>query len=333
MSPEKMEESFHLSLEAIQVLQNALKTSYLDAYIETIENFVDQYQVRVMDGVPNETDTQRLDTLYKKIQQIALTAEERRKLAQLLLLKGGQTEHLQPNHQLTPDSIGFLFVYLIEQLTDVKQQTKILDLSVGMGNLILTIVLNLQLAQREVQATGVDIDETLLAIAAATSEWTNAPLHLFHQDGLQELLINPMDVAVSDLPVGYYPQDEKAASFVTAAPEGHSFAHHLLMEQAMNYVKEAGFGLFLAPGNFMETEQSDYFKKWLNEKVYLQGIIQLPEELFKEERSRKSILLIQNRGAESKQAPVLLAKLGSLKEPKNIKKFFEQFEAWKASNL
>ena len=335
MSPEKMEESFHLSLEAIQVLQNALETSYLDAYIETIENFIDQYRVRVIDGVPSEADAQRLEAIYKKLEQIPLTAEERRKLAQLLLLKGVQTEHLQPNHQLTPDSIGFLFVYLIEQLTPAKQQTKILDLSVGMGNLVLTLLLNLQLAQRDVQATGVDIDETLLSVAAATSEWTQAPLHLFHQDGLQELLIDPMDIAVSDLPVGYYPQDEKAASFLTSAPEGegHSFAHHLLMEQAMNYVKEDGYGLFLAPANFMETEQSDYLKKWLNEKVYLQGIIQLPDELFKNERSRKSIVLIQNHGATSKQAPVLLAKLASLKEPKNIKKFFEQFEAWKASNL
>ena len=159
-------------------------------------------------------------------------------------------------------------MYLIEQLTPAKQQTKILDLSVGMGNLVLTLLLNLQLAQRDVQATGVDIDETLLSVAAATSEWTQAPLHLFHQDGLQELLIDPMDIAVSDLPVGYYPQDEKAASFLTSAPEGegHSFAHHLLMEQAMNYVKEDGYGLFLAPANFMETEQSDYLKKWLNEK-------------------------------------------------------------------
>lgn len=128
---------------------------------------------------------------------------------------------------------------------------------------------------------------------------------------------------------------KKQHRFLLQLPKakGHSFAHHLLMEQAMNYVKEDGYGLFLAPANFMETEQSDYLKKWLNEKVYLQGIIQLPDELFKNERSRKSIVLIQNHGATSKQAPVLLAKLASLKEPKNIKKFFEQFEAWKASNL
>ena len=42
---------------------------------------------------------------------------------------------------------------------------------------------------------------------------------------------------------------------------------------------------------------------------------------FQNERSRKSIVLIQNHGATSKQAPVLLAKLASLKEPKTSRIF------------
>jgi site-specific DNA-methyltransferase (adenine-specific) len=334
MSAEKMESSFHLTVEAIQLLQNALESSFFDSYVETIENFIDHYQVRVIDGVPDETTVARLQTIYEELKAVSLTAEEKRKLAQLLLLKGGQTERLQANHQLTPDSLGFLFVYLIEQLTNADDTTQILDLSVGMGNLLLTVLLNLQLAKRQVEGTGVDIDETLLAIAAATSEWTQAPMHLFHQDGLQDLLIEPMDIAISDLPVGYYPQDEKAGQFISAAPEGHSYAHHLLMEQAMNYVKPDGFGIFLIPSNFLETEQSDYLKKWLKEKVYLQGMIQLPDELFKQAHSRKSILLLQNKGEMSQQASeVLLVKLASLKEPKNITKLFEQFAAWKAANL
>jgi len=45
-------------------------------------------------------------------------------------------------------------------------------------------------------------------------------------------------------------------------------------------------------------------------------------------------LLLQNHGGTSKQADeVLLVKLASLKEPKNITKLFEQFAAWKAANL
>lgn len=334
MFPEKIEESFQLNIEAVQLLQNALGASFLDAYVEHVENMIDQYHVRVIDGVPDENTVSQVNDRYQKIREIQLAPEERRKLAQLLLLKGSKTEMLQPNHQLTPDSIGYLFVYLIEQLTSKKQPLKILDLSVGMGNLMLTIVLNLQLADYTVKGVGVDIDDTLLAVAAANVQWMQADLQLFHQDGLQELLVEPMDIAVSDLPVGFYPQDEKAAGFLSAAPTGHSYAHHLLMEQAMKYVKEDGFGLFLIPTNFLETEQSVHLKKWLKEKVYLQGMIQLPDALFKTEHSKKSILLIQNKGKEAKQAPeVLVGKLASLKEPQKITEFFKQFEAWKAENL
>ncbi|MTD42335.1 N-6 DNA methylase [Erwinia sp. CPCC 100877] len=333
MFPEKIEKAFELMEQAIQLLKRSLDTSFLDAYIENGENILDSYQVRVLDGVPDEQTVQQLSALYQQLQTIELAPEEIRRLSQLVLLKGSKTEALQANHQLTPDSIGFLFVYLIEQLFNSKQALKILDIASGMGNLLLTVLLNLNLADYEAQGIGVDIDDTLLAVSATNNEWTNAAIQLFHQDGLQDLLIEPVDIAISDLPIGYYPNDEKAKAFDSAAESGHSYAHHLLMEQAMKFVKPDGYGLFLIPSNILETEQSEFFKNWLQKNVYLQGMIQLPDELFKSEQSRKSILFVQNKGKTSKQAEVLVAKLGSLKDPAKTTQFFQQFEAWKSSNL
>ncbi len=331
---EKIEKAFELMEQSIQLLQRSLDTSFLDAYIENGENIIDDYQVRILDGVPDEQTAQQLKTIYQQLKAIVLTPEEIRRLSQLVLLKGSKTESLQANHQLTPDGIGFLFVYLIEQLYNQDQPLKALDIAAGMGNLLLTVVLNLSLAKYDVTGFGVDIDDTLLAVSATNNEWTQAAIQLFHQDGLQDLLIDPVDVTLSDLPIGFYPNDEKAAGFDSAAEEGHSFAHHLLMEQAMKYVKPDGYGLFLIPANILETEQSSFFKNWLKKNVYLQGIIQLPDELFKSVQSRKSILLVQNKGEHSKQAKeVLVAKLGSLKDPAKITQFFQQFEAWKSSNL
>ena len=40
--------------------------------------------------------------------------------------------------------------------------------------------------------------------------WSQANIQLFHQDGLQDLLLDPVDLALSDLPIGYYPNDERA---------------------------------------------------------------------------------------------------------------------------
>ena len=282
MLPEKMEQGFNQNLEAIQLLQNALGTSFLEAYVENAENLIDDYQVRVVDGVPTKETTQRITALYEELKKLSFEPEEWRRLSQLLLLKGSQTEHLQANHQLTPDSIGFLFVFLIEQLyTNKKAPVKILDIAAGMGNLLLTVLLNLSNAGYQTEGIGVDIDDTLLAVAASTSDLTQANVQYFHQDGLQELLIDPVDFAISDLPIGYYPNDEKAKEFLTSTEEGHSYAHHLLLEQSMKYVKPDGFGLFLMPSGFLETDQSEEIKKWFKEEGYLQGMIQLyqmPEE-------------------------------------------------------
>lgn len=334
MFPEKIEKAFGLHLEAIQLLQNALKTSFIEAYIENVENVLDEYQVRVMDGQPDEVTTKRIEGLYEALQEISLAPEEIRKLSQLLLLKGSKSEPLQPNHQLTPDGIGFLFVYLLEQFFPADKALTIFDPAVGMGNLLLTALTNLRLAKRSAKGFGVDIDETLLAVAAADTQWTQSDVTLFHQDALQDLLLDPVDAVLSDLPVGYYPQDEQAQNFLTGVAEGHSYAHHLLIEQGMKYTKENGFGLFLLPANFLESEQGPQLKKLFTEKMYLQGIIQLPDELFISKASQKSIILVQNHGAKSQQVPeVLVAKLATLKDPVKITEFFTQFEDWKASNL
>ena len=334
MFPEKIEKAFGLHLEAIQLLQNALKTSFIEAYIENVENVLDEYQVRVMDGQPDEVTTKRIEGLYEALQEISLAPEEIRKLSQLLLLKGSKTEPLQPNHQLTPDGIGFLFVYLLEQLFPAEQALTLFDPAVGMGNLLLTALTNLRLAKRSGKGFGVDIDETLLAVAAADTQWTQSDVTLFHQDALQDLLLDPVDAVLSDLPVGYYPQDEQAQNFLTGVAEGHSYAHHLLIEQGMKYTKENGFGLFLLPANFLESDQGPQLKKLFTEKMYLQGIIQLPDELFLSKASQKSIILVQNHGEKSQQVPeVLVAKLATLKDPVKITEFFTQFEDWKASNL
>lgn len=334
MFPEKIEKAFGLHLEAIQLLQNALKTSFIEAYIENVENVLDEYQVRVMDGQPDEVTTKRIEGLYKALQEISLAPEEIRKLSQLLLLKGSKSEPLQPNHQLTPDGIGFLFVYLLEQFFPADKALTIFDPAVGMGNLLLTSLTNLRLAKRSAKGFGVDIDETLLAVAAADTQWTQSDVTLFHQDALQDLLLDPVDAVLSDLPVGYYPQDEQAQNFLTGVAEGHSYAHHLLIEQGMKYTKENGFGLFLLPANFLESEQGPQLKKLFTEKMYLQGIIQLPDELFLSKASQKSIILVQNHGEKSQQVPeVLVAKLATLKDPVKITEFFTQFEDWKVSNL
>lgn len=329
---EKIETAFNQMDAAVMVLADQLELPFLDAYTETVENFIDDFQVRVIDGRPTAEIVDVLTTSYQNLKKVGLTAEEWRKVFQLVLLKGLQKEPVQANHQLTPDSIGFLFVFLLQQLSSQKE-LRILDITSGMGNLLLTVTLNLEAAGKKITSYGVDSDETLLGVAAANTEFLQKQVNYFHQDSLQDLLIDPVDAVIGDLPIGFYPNDEKAAHFTVCVKEGHTYAHHLLMEQSMKYLKEAGFGLFLLPSNFLETDQSPQLKHWLASEVYLQGMIQLPADLFVNLSSRKSIVILQKRGASAKQAEVLLVNLGSLKNAESMTEFIEKFKDWQSLNL
>lgn len=330
----KVEKGFELLDQCVSLMQGALKTTFIDSYIEVAGNIVNHYEVNVQDGLPDEATVNQLKKWYTEFKALDLAKEERRKVTQLVLLKGTMAEPLQPNHQLTPDSLGFLFVYLAEQLLGEQKRLTLLDLTAGMGNLMMTVMTNLELAGYKVWGTGVDVDDTLLTITALNSQILEQEIQLFHQDSLQNLLLEPSDFAIADLPIGYYPDDENAQRFVTGVAEGHSYAHHLLMEQSMAYVKENGFGVFLVPSNFLETEQAVKVKEWITDKVYLQGILQLPESLFKNKESRKSIIIIQNHGTDSHQAKeVLLADVPSLKDGQQMQQFFKKVTTWTNKNL
>ena len=63
-------------------------------------------------------------------------------------------------------------------------------------------------------------------------------------------------------------------------------------------------------------------------------MIQLPDELFRNKQSQKSILILQKKGKQAKQTKeVLLVKLDSLKEPEKVTKFFNEFKNWKSASL
>lgn len=333
MALKKFEKAFMLMNETVSILQQAIEIPFIDAYTESVENMLNNCRTRIIDGEPEKEIADQLETRYRELMAMDLAPGEWRTITQLVLLQGTKTEQLQPNHQLTPDSIGLIFVYLIQSLYK-KKDLQVLDIACGMGNLLLTIVLDLQKAKYKVRGYGVDIDETLLGAAAADTGLCRAEVQYFHQDGLRDLLIDPVDLVFADLPIGYYPNDERAEKFKSAAFSGHSYAHHLLMEQGMKYVKEAGFGLFLVPSNLLETGQGLYLKNWLRTEVYLQGMIQLPEEFFQSKKSRKSIILLQQKGQGARQAKeVLLANLGSLKDPNSMTAFLTKFEDWQSLNL
>lgn len=307
----------------------------MDAFLENAENLVDGGKVRIEDGIPDEATTKKVEAQYQKLDLEHADRETIRKLLQLSLLKVIRKDMIQANHQMTPDTIGLLMAALVERLAQHHLPKSILDLTVGTGNLLYTVMNQLQAAEDQtLQGYGIDNDDSLLAVASVSGELQKQRVQLYHQDAVQALDVPLVDLVVSDLPVGYYPLNDNTTNYKTRAQEGHSYVHHLLIEQATNYLQPGGFGIFLIPSDLFKTKETKGFVEWIQSVAYLQGLINLPHELFANPAAEKSILLLQRHGADSHQAgKVLLGTFPSFKDQVGFKRFMAEVDQWMASNL
>ena len=67
------------------------------------------------------------------------TIQERRKAFQFAYLSLLKEEIIQPNHQMTPDSIGFILSYLVNLFNKNKEELNVVDIASGTGHLSATI--------------------------------------------------------------------------------------------------------------------------------------------------------------------------------------------------
>lgn len=295
----------------------------LNEHAEKIEK---EQDITLLEGVLDGLEAW-LDGVVDFSQEGA-TKEDVRKAVQIAILKG-MRKGSQPNHQMTPDTLGLLVGYFVEQIFADRLATEkiaMLDPAVGTGNLLLTVM---NLLDGKIEATGVEIDELLIRLAAATADLTEQPVSLYRQDALEDLLVNPVDAIVCDLPVGYYPNEEVALNYELCPSEGMSFAHHLFIEQSINYTKDGGYLFFLAPSHLFDSEQSKQLHKYIQKHAWIQAIIQLPDTMFANKALEKSIVILQKQGQEFK-APkeVLLAKVPNMQNKQALAMFFEKVKMW-----
>lgn len=326
MNISPVEELFTVFNETALIIQEELEYTYLESLALTGENI---FQAAILQEELSELSKKRLRKSYAGIKLAKYTKEEIRKAFQLVILKG-MKENTQPNHQMTPDSIGILFGYLVQKFY-TKDELRLLDLAVGTGNLLTTVMNHQQ--GKNIAAYGVDIDDLLLQLALVNANLQEQQIEFFNQDSLEHLFIDPVDVVVSDLPVGFYPNDVRANEFKVKSENGHTYAHHLFIEQSMNYLKPGGYAFFVIPNNLFESEQADKLHDYIKEDVHIQGILQLPETLFKNKQSAKSILILQKKG-NNIVAPkqVLLAKVPSFSNMRAMEKVLSELDTWIQTN-
>ena len=311
MNFEKIEQAYALLLENVQEIQNELLTSFYDALIEQNGSYLDGNI---------ELDSVRQNN--EKLKALKLNKEEWRRAYQFLLMKAAQTEPLQANHQFTPDSIGFILTFLIDQLSK-KEHIDILEIGSGMGNLAETILNN---TQKNVDYLGLELDDLLIDISASIADVMDAKVSFVQGDAVRPQVLKESDVIISDLPVGFYPDDSIAARYEVASTEEHTYAHHLLMEQSLKYLKSGGYAIFLAPNDLLTSSQSDLLKKWLQKHAQIVAMIALPESLFGNAAYAKTIFVLKKQDEQAIQ-PFVYA-LSDLQNQADLLTFSEKFQNW-----
>jgi site-specific DNA-methyltransferase (adenine-specific) len=260
------------------------------------------------------------------LRELDLTAEEWRRTFQFLFIKANQTEPMQHNHQFTPDSIGFLLTFLLDELV-AGQTASVLEIGSGTGNLAQTI---LHHSQKQLDYLGVEVDDLLIDLSASMAEVMDSGISFVQGDAVRPQILKESQIIISDLPVGYYPNDAIAQRYQVASSEGHTYAHHLLMEQSLKYLSQDGYAIFLAPNNLLTSEQSPLLKAWLQDQARVVATIALPTNLFGNPNQAKSIFILQKKGHLS--GPTFVYALQDLQNSEDLQAFVTAFKKWEAEH-
>jgi site-specific DNA-methyltransferase (adenine-specific) len=328
MNAKTVETLFGLIDESTESIKIALDISYLEALIETGDNL---FESQVLQDEFDEQLKTKLMNSITAFQETEYEKESIRRAFQLAILKG-MKEGIQPNHEMTPDGIGFIMSYLVSKFTKGKNELKILDPAVGTGNLLHSVLI--QTGDKFSAAYGVDVDDILVRLAYVVGNLLGHEIELFNQDSLGPLLIDPVDLVVCDLPVGYFPNEERAKNYKLKAKEGMSYSHHLFIEQSMNYLKNGGYFIGLIPNHLFTSEQAPQLHEFIKETCMIQGLIQLPASTFKEERHQKSILILRKNAEDNKKLKqALLVDFPKLTNSQAVEEMMYRINKWFEENL
>ncbi|CQR48133.1 N-6 DNA Methylase [Paraliobacillus sp. PM-2] len=321
MDQKNVEKYFELLDDIVENIQTKENITYLDSLVIALEYIFS----KTSNGELLNDTMDYLNESIKTLTIAKLEKEEIRKVVQLATLKGmrGAT---QQQHLITPDTVAMFVGYIVNKFVSKQKDIRIFDPAIGSANLLTSIINQLEASYK---AYGSDVDTTLIQLGLMNANLQQIKIDLFHQDSLQPLLLDPVDFVVSDLPVGYYPDDLRAQSFELHSPEGHAYAHHLFIEQSMHYTKEGGFLVFVVPNFLFNSDQSDKLHLYLQKHSHIVGLLQLPSSIFTSEKQAKSILILQKKGKQTKSPKqALIAQLPSFKNPKATLQIVEKINNW-----
>lgn len=304
----------------MEVLFEKLDVKSKDLHDENGQSYIENLGLAMEDIYTNQRDLLEQSTL-----------QERRKAFQFAYLSLLKEEVIQPNHQMTPDSIGFILSYLVNLFNKNKKELNIVDIASGTGHLSATI--NEQNQDKTLMHHLIEVDPVLQRVSIHLANFLEIPFDVYPQDAIMPLPLEEADVIVGDLPVGYYPVDERSKEMKLGFDEGRSYSHYLLLEQAVTATRPGGYVFLIVPTNIFEGEEVKQLQKYIATETEMQAFLNFPNSLFKTEQSRKSLLIIQKKDpGNTKSVEVLLANIPDFKAQSQLQTFLSEVDEWMKEN-
>ncbi|WP_053038263.1 class I SAM-dependent methyltransferase [Staphylococcus haemolyticus] len=259
------------------------------------------------------------------------TLQDRRKAFQFAYLSLMQEETIQANHQITPDSIGLILGFLVQKFTENNEELHVVDIASGAGHLSASV--NEVLKDTTIMHHLIEVDPVLSRVSVHLANFLEIPFDVYPQDAIMPLPLEEADIVIGDLPIGYYPLDERSHEMQLGFKEGNSYSHYLLIEQAITALKQSGFAFLVVPSNIFENDNVKQLENFIATETEMQAFLNLPKPLFKNENARKSILILQKKKSnETKPVEVLLANIPDFKNPNQFQGFIGELNTWMKDN-
>ena len=285
----KIEEIFDIFQECAVFLYDNLKLNYYDSILTIANNIFDESTIDI-----DKSLVLKYKRRLNKFKD-SYNVEELRKGLNYVFLNC--FKEMNWPITITPDVVVHLINYLVDKLYP-KKKISILDPLVGTANLLYGVSNN-----RNVSALyGIDNSDVKINLSKIMGNFIE-PINLFYQDTLTVELEN-IDLIISDLPNDV----EFTYDFIN---------HHI------DSLKEENYMILLLDNEFFTSVNKEK-KALIDSKASMIGIIELPDNFFKEKK--KSIVILKR--STDKVKNFLIAKMPDVNDNNAMKEFLNKIELY-----
>jgi site-specific DNA-methyltransferase (adenine-specific) len=285
--------------EAAMMIYEALRLDYLHCLIRVIDDIVKGTNES---GLSLET-VEKLEAIYNKFSQHSFVNEEIRLALELLIIKAFKHKGNYSLDLMTPDSVAFLFAYLVNKIGDNK--ITIMDVALGTGNLINAIC---NYYEHDCDLIGIEKDQNLCELARACSDLQDNNMRIYCNDNIFpnydrcDIVIGDLDGEIKD--DKYHPYE--------------------VITKFWDNLEEDGFFIYLIPNDFFNQKGANEFKS--NFKGTFTGLIVLPSTMFSNNHVGKSILIGTKKHID--KYDLLLVDFPSLNNQEKVKETIVMIDQW-----